>query len=73
MEDKNHEEAFTGAEPEIGHLRIFACLVYIHVPEEIRTKLELSRENGVCGVQRDLKGLQDLNSSTMEDSVESRC
>jgi transposase InsO family protein len=30
--DKTPEEAFTGVKPEIGHLRIFGCLVYIHVP-----------------------------------------
>jgi hypothetical protein len=28
--------------PEIGHLRIFGCLVYIHVPVEKRMKLEPS-------------------------------
>ena len=26
------EEDFTREKPEIGHLRIFGCLVYIHVP-----------------------------------------
>ena len=36
------KEAFTGVKPEVGHLRIFGCPIYIHVPNEKRTKLELS-------------------------------
>ena len=41
------EEAFTSEKPEIGHLRIFGCPVYIHVPRERRTKLEPSGKKGV--------------------------
>ena len=41
------EVAFTGEKPEIGHLRIFRCLVYIHVPWERRKKLEPSGKKGV--------------------------
>ena len=36
------EEAFIGVKPDVGHLRIFGCLVYIHVPKEKRMKLEPS-------------------------------
>ena len=36
------EEAFIGVKPEVGHLQIFGCPVYIHVPKEKRTKLEPS-------------------------------
>ena len=45
--DKTRKESFTGVKPEIGHLRIFGCLVYIHVPVEKRTKLEPSGEKGI--------------------------
>ena len=41
------EEAFTGEKPEISHLRIFGCLVYIHVPQEKRTKLDPTRKQGI--------------------------
>ena len=41
------EEAFTGEKPEIGHLRIFGCHVYVHVPQERRMKLDPSGRNGV--------------------------
>jgi hypothetical protein len=40
------EEAFIGVKPMVGHLRIFGCLVYIHVPKEKRTKLDPSGRNG---------------------------
>ena len=40
--DKTPEEAFLGVKPKIGHLRIFGCPIYIHVPVEKRMKLEPS-------------------------------
>ena len=39
-------EVFTGVKSGVGHLRIFGCLVYIHVPKEKRTKLEPSGKKG---------------------------
>jgi hypothetical protein len=44
--DKTHEEAFTSVKPEVIHLRIFGCPIYIHVPKEKRTKLEPSGKKG---------------------------
>jgi transposase InsO family protein len=41
------KEAFTGKRQEVGHIRIFRCLVYCHVLEERRTNLEPTVENGV--------------------------
>jgi hypothetical protein len=46
LEDKTHEEAFTGVKPEVSHLRIFGCPIYIHIPKEKRTKLEPSGKEG---------------------------
>ena len=39
--DKTLKEAFIGVKPKVSHFRIFGCLVYIHVPKERRTKMEL--------------------------------
>jgi hypothetical protein len=47
LKDKTHEEVFSGIKPEVGHLRIFGCPVYIHVPKEKRTKMESSRKKWV--------------------------
>jgi hypothetical protein len=38
--DNTPEEELSGVKPMIGHLRIFDCLVYIHVPVEKRKNLE---------------------------------
>ena len=35
------EELLLGKKLEVSHLRIFGCPVYVHVPREKRSKLEL--------------------------------
>jgi hypothetical protein len=47
LKDKTHEEVFSGIKPEVGHLRIFGYPMYIHVPNEKRTKMEPSGKKGV--------------------------
>ena len=44
------EEAFTRENPEISHLGIFGCPVYIHVPREKRTKLDPTGKQGYLSV-----------------------
>ena len=41
--------------PEVGHLRIFGFLVYIHVPKEKRMKLEPSGKKGIFVGYSDLQ------------------
>ena len=38
--NKTPKEVFFGKKPEVSHLRIFGCPVYIHIPKEKRTKLD---------------------------------
>jgi hypothetical protein len=40
-------EMFTGKKPELSHLKIFGCLVFIHIPKEKRNKLEPSGKRGI--------------------------
>jgi hypothetical protein len=47
LKGKTPKEAFIGVKPKVSHLRIFGCLVYIHVPKEKRTKMEPSRKKGM--------------------------
>jgi transposase InsO family protein len=42
--DKTPKVTFPVVKPKIGHLRIFGCPIYIHVPVENRTKLEPSEQ-----------------------------
>ena len=39
---KTPEEMYTGKKPEVSHLKIFSCPVYVHIPKEKRTKLDPS-------------------------------
>jgi hypothetical protein len=41
------EEAFTGKKLEVGHLRIFGCLVYCHIPLDKSLKLDSTTEKGI--------------------------
>jgi transposase InsO family protein len=39
--NKTPEEMFTSKKPEVSHLRIFGCPVYVHVPKDKRLKWTL--------------------------------
>jgi transposase InsO family protein len=43
---KTPEEMFTG-KPEVSHLKIFGCPVFIHIPKEKRNKLDPSGKRGI--------------------------
>ena len=38
------EERYTGRKPDISHLKIFCCIAYVHVPDELRSKLDPKAE-----------------------------
>jgi hypothetical protein len=44
---KTPEEIFSGKKPEVIHLKIFGCPVFIHILKERRTKLHLSGKKGI--------------------------
>jgi transposase InsO family protein len=59
MKNMTPKEAFTGVKPEVGHFKIFGCLVYFHVPKEKRTKLEpLGRKGTFVGYNESSKAYQ---------------
>ena len=47
LENKTMEEDFSREKPKVSHLRIFGCLVYIHIPKEKRTKLNPFGRKGI--------------------------
>ena len=47
LENKTLEEVFSSKKPEVSHLGIFGCPVYIHIPKEKRTKLDPSGKKGI--------------------------
>ena len=38
---------FTGKKPEVSHLKIFGCPVFIHIPKDKINKLEPSGKKGI--------------------------
>jgi hypothetical protein len=53
---KTPEEMFTGKKPEVSHLKIFGCPVFIHIPKEKINKLDPSGKKeifvGYCEVSK---------------------
>ena len=47
LKNKTLEEVFSSKKPEVSHLKIFGCPVYIHIPKEKRTKLDTSGKKGI--------------------------
>ena len=44
---KTPDEMFIGKKPEVSHLKIFGCPVFVHIPKEKRTKLDAFRKKGI--------------------------
>ncbi|CAL8082731.1 unnamed protein product [Prunus armeniaca] len=40
-------KAYSGRKPGISHLKIFGCLSYMHIPREVRQKLDAKSTKGI--------------------------
>jgi hypothetical protein len=47
LKDMTPKEAFSGKKPNVEHLIIFGCHVYIHIPKDKKKKLEPSGKKGI--------------------------
>jgi hypothetical protein len=56
---KNPEEMFPIKKPEVSHLKIFGCPVFVHISKEKRTKLDPSGKKGIfvvyCEISKALR------------------
>jgi hypothetical protein len=56
---KTPEEMFSGKKPEVSHLKIFGCSMFVHIPKEKRTKLDPLGKKGIfvgyCKVSKAFK------------------
>jgi hypothetical protein len=41
------KEKYSGRKPYLSHLKVFGCIAYVHVPDELRIKLDLKAEKCV--------------------------
>ena len=37
-------EKFTGRKPDMSHLKVFGCIAYVHIQDELRSKLDPKAE-----------------------------
>ncbi|MCO5585951.1 hypothetical protein L7F22_039886 [Adiantum nelumboides] len=44
VHDMTPEETFTGKKPNVSDFKVFGCIAYMHVPDELRTKLDTKAE-----------------------------
>ena len=64
------EEKFTGKKPDLSHLKVFGCLAYVHIPDELRSKLDPKAEKCVfIGYSLEQKGYRCYNPLTREIRV----
>ena len=64
------EEKFTGKKPDLSHLKVFGCLAYVHIPDELRSKLDPKAEKCVfIGYSLEQKGYHCYNPLTREIRV----
>jgi hypothetical protein len=47
LDNKTPFEAYSGRKPGLAHLKIFGCVCYVHIPSEVRQKLDAKSIKGV--------------------------
>ena len=56
-----------GRKPNVGHLKVFGCIAYAHVPDERRQKLDKKTEKlRFIDYDRKSKGYRLINDKTMK-------
>jgi hypothetical protein len=64
------KEKYSGKKPDLSHLKVFGCIAYVHVPNELRTKLDSKAEKCVfIGYSLEQKGYKCYNLVTCEMRV----
>jgi len=59
------EEKFTGKKPDVSHFRVFRCIIYVHVLDEKRSKLDPKAKKCIfIGYSLEQKGYRCFNLST---------
>ncbi|GBP61070.1 Retrovirus-related Pol polyprotein from transposon TNT 1-94 [Eumeta japonica] len=66
---KTPYELWNGMKPELGHLKVFGSIEYVHVPDQLRTKLEKKSEKMLLiGYDNTNYRMYDMNKKTIKIS-----
>ena len=49
MHNVTPEEKYSGKKPDLSHLKVFGCIAYVHIPDELCTKLDPKVEKCIFG------------------------
>ena len=67
IHDVTPKEKYVGKKPDLSHLKLFGCRTYVHVPDELRTKLDPKAEKCVfIGYYLEQKGYRGYNPLTRQ-------
>ena len=56
------EEKYIGTKPDLSHMKVFGCIAYVHVPDDLRIKLDLkAKKCTFIGYSLEKKGYQCYN------------
>ena len=70
VHDVTPEEKFSSKKPDLSHLKVFGCIAYVHVPDELQTKLNPKAEKCVfIGYSLEKKGYKCYNPVTRQVRV----
>ncbi|MCO5611256.1 hypothetical protein L7F22_065508 [Adiantum nelumboides] len=70
VHDMTLEETFTGKKPNVSHFKVFGCIAYVHVRDELRTKLDPKAKKCVfIGYLVEQKGYKCYNIVTRQVRV----
>ena len=69
MHEVNPHEKYYGKKPDLSHVRIFASLAYVHIPDEKRQKLAPKSEKYILVGYSLEKGYKCFNPSTRKVRV----
>ncbi|MCO5558670.1 hypothetical protein L7F22_012256 [Adiantum nelumboides] len=70
IKDMTPEEKFRGKKPYVSHFKVFGCIAYVHVLDELRTKLDIKAEKCVfIGYSVEQKGYKCYNPVTHQVTV----
>ncbi|KAA0051915.1 Retrovirus-related Pol polyprotein from transposon TNT 1-94 [Cucumis melo var. makuwa] len=68
--NKTPQQVWTERKPSIGHLRVFGCMAYAHIPDQKRSKLDDKSEKYVfVGYDANSKGYKLYNPVTKKTIV----
>ena len=70
IHDVTPKEKFIGIKPDFPHLKVFGCIAYVHILDEICTNLDAKAEKCVfIGYSFEQKGYKCYNPSTRKFHV----